>query len=840
MTPPDKPAPDPPIDRLLGGERFDPATTERGLAVLQCVFAGFDTLRDAAALPSRPDLHASGDRLGAWRLQRLLGSGGMGDVWLAERCDGQVEQRVAIKCVRSARASLGERMVREQRLLARLEHPGIARFLDAGRDAHGLPYLVMEYIEGDSIDAYCDAAVSDRTSTLTLFLRVCAAVEYAHRQLVVHRDLKPGNILVGSDDMPKLLDFGIAKYIEADVESAPTTVPALTLAYSAPELLRGDPVSAATDVFSLGLILHRLLCGSLPPVRVAAPLAQLAGIERDWGDAPASGRDGRPLPRDLRAILAQALRGAPSRRYGSAADFADDIHRHLDALPVRARPATRGYRLRRFLRRNALVVSATTIALLALSIGALLALGQAREARLAAEQARNEALSSERVSEFAVDLLRELNPQGRNGAALKPPERIITDAIAAARRDLADDPLARANLLNKLAELQSQIGVSADAKPVAEEALAIFRSELGATHPETANVLVTVGTIQRHLGDLAGARAALEEAAAIFVLHEGYTGYTIMTLSRLGAIASQLGQPSQALEFLDRARALAPAHYGTDHPHAIELDGNRAMLLDQLGRLEEAEAAHRATIAAFERSDGPMLPRLMPPLVRLGVNLTRRGRSEEGLAAIDRGLAIGRAAGADNPLVIDYAISRAEVLRLLGRAAESEQDLAALDPSLVARRPVTERRVLLLQGRIALDRGDPASALVALDAAHAISAAIADPGSEVAHAIACERIRALMALDRWDLAEAALSAQSAQDAAAPELAALSLADNARLEARVLAHAGRHADALAAQRRAQTLVLQIEGTSSPLGAVLRAEFDDLARIAAGREARTPGD
>ena len=216
-------------------------------------------------------------QLGPWRLLRLIGSGGMGEVWLGERSDEIVEQRVAIKRVRVQTADVRERLFSERRLLARLEHPNIARFIDAGVDAAGSPWLVLEYVEGVPISDWCAQQALSLHDRLRLFGKVCAAVEHAHRHLIVHRDLKPANVLVNADGEPKLLDFGIAKLLDGTGEG--NTVGALTPSYAAPEQLRGEPVSTATDVYALGLLLYRLLAGALPTTRqgagAAAVLARL-------------------------------------------------------------------------------------------------------------------------------------------------------------------------------------------------------------------------------------------------------------------------------------------------------------------------------------------------------------------------------------------------------------------------------------------------------------------------------------------------------------------------------------------------------------------------------------
>lgn len=292
---------------------------------------------------------------GPYRVVRPLGNGGMGAVYLAERTDGEVEQLVAIKVVRSGAASPAflERFLRERRILAALNHPGIARLLDAGRTADGQPYLAMEFVDGVTIDTYC--AGLDLREVLNLFLAVCEAVSYAHRNLVVHRDLKPSNILVDSSGNPKLLDFGIATILDAS-ENSRTVVRILTPEYASPEQMRGEAYSIATDIYSLGAVLHKLLAPEAE--RPSDPPA----------DAAQSG-----IPRDIASVLRKALRAETEERYPTVDAFAEDIRAYLDNRPVRARAGNAWYRARKFVRRYWVPVTAGAVAIISLTAGLYIA-----------------------------------------------------------------------------------------------------------------------------------------------------------------------------------------------------------------------------------------------------------------------------------------------------------------------------------------------------------------------------------------------------------------------------------------------------------------------------------
>jgi serine/threonine protein kinase len=345
-----------------------------------------------------------GERLGPYEVERLVGRGGMGSVFLARRADGQFDQQVAIKVLR--RDAAGEEPRRhflaERQILARLSHPNIARVFDGGLTAGGRPYLVMEYVEGTPIDRFCDARRLGIRERLLLFSAVCGAVHYAHRNMVIHRDLKPGNILVTADGRPKLLDFGVAKLLAAGDEGATLTrtwwLP-MTPDYASPEQVRGDPVTTASDVYALGVLLYELLSGHRPhqfgrraPAEILRVLSEVEPVPPSHaimtveegegqkgefarvtpkGVAWARSTDPRTLERrlkgDLDTIVLKALRKEPERRYGGAGDLAADIERYLEGRPVAARPDTVGYRLAKFVRRHRAATAVAATILLSLA-----------------------------------------------------------------------------------------------------------------------------------------------------------------------------------------------------------------------------------------------------------------------------------------------------------------------------------------------------------------------------------------------------------------------------------------------------------------------------------------
>jgi eukaryotic-like serine/threonine-protein kinase len=339
----------------------------------------------------------SGRQIGPYRLIRELGRGGMGAVYLAHRDDQQYESQVAIKLVRPGLDTdfILRRFRRERQILARLQHPNIARLFDGGTTDDGTPYLVMEYIEGTWITKYADEQGLTIEERLRLFLPVCAAVEHAHRNFVVHRDLKPGNILIDTSGAPKLLDFGVSKVLHATADDPSETqgVGMMTPDYASPEQILGDPITIASDIYSLGAVLYQLLCGARPHrIDQCTPLALERAICLDETVAPSAAAVDRNLAKRLRGdldnVVLRAMQKEPARRYPSVEQMAEDIRRHLDHRPVAARPDSLGYRARKFVRRNRVTVALASLMFASLVGGASVAIREARISRERFEQVR--------------------------------------------------------------------------------------------------------------------------------------------------------------------------------------------------------------------------------------------------------------------------------------------------------------------------------------------------------------------------------------------------------------------------------------------------------------------
>jgi eukaryotic-like serine/threonine-protein kinase len=456
------------------------------------------------------EAHAAtaGRRFGAWQTVRLLGRGGMGEVWLAERADGQHEQQAALKILSpylAAPDSL-KRFRRERQLLARLEHPNIARLLDGGLSSQGGPYLVMEYVEGTRLDRYCEEQTLPVRGRLELMVKVCAAVNTAHQHLIVHRDLKPGNILVTKEGEPKLLDFGIAKVLdsEATQEHTATANVFLTPMYASPEILRGQPATVASDVYSLGVVLYELLAGRRPfDGSKLGPAGLVEAITRT--DPPPPGADP-----DLDSIALKALARNPEDRYGSAAQFADDMRRYLDGLPVTAVARSPLYVARKFVRRNRVAVAAAAVLMLSLAAGLAGTLWQARVARQEranAEQRFNDARALANYLLFdlydSVGKVPGTLPVQADMArrALQYLDRMAANKSGdpGLRRELAEGYLKLGMVFGRRLGLSDRLGDTSQAISINRKALALI-GPLVKEQPGDLAARRTLASIQEQLG----------------------------------------------------------------------------------------------------------------------------------------------------------------------------------------------------------------------------------------------------------------------------------------------------------------------------------------------------
>jgi eukaryotic-like serine/threonine-protein kinase len=532
-------------------------------------------------------LKMMGDRIGPYRLLRTLGAGGMGEVYLAERADAQYEQRVAIKVVHGGALAVGmhSRLKLERQILAQLDHPNIAHLLDGGALPDGSAYIVMEYIDGIAIDAFCDSNHLDVTARLKLFQTVCGAVHYAHQNLIVHRDLKPSNILVTAAGTPKLLDFGIAKLLD-DRQAARHTL-AMTQAdirimtpdHASPEQVRGQTITTSSDVYVLGVLLYKLLCGSSPffisSVRLSEieraicekdppPPSQLVSSDdslESQSIAESRGTSSNKLRRilngDLDNIVLMAMRKEPERRYASAQQMASDVQRYLDGMPVIAHRDTVSYRTTKFVKRHWLPVTAgISAAILILAFATTTYLQSSRisaerdRAAQQRERAEHERARAEEVSNFLVNLFKLSDP-GENRGNQVTARELLDSGAKRLRAGLKDQPATKAALLSTVGTVYDSLGQYQDALPLLGESL-----ELQAQAHDTSRIdtLLELGRARIGAGDLQGAETPLQQALHVAQSVAGTmsveTGHALWAL---GMLRYQQGQISQAKDLYLRS-----------------------------------------------------------------------------------------------------------------------------------------------------------------------------------------------------------------------------------------------------------------------------------------------
>ena len=699
------------LDRLCGGDGELRAQAEELLEADRANPASFLSSGgpelEADALASL-DEDLAGTRAGPYRLVREIGRGGMGRVYLAERADGQFEQRVAIKVLKRGLDTdeLLRRFLRERQILARLEHPNIARLLDGGATADGRPYIAMELIEGVPISDWCDARGASVEERLDLFLAVCAAVQYAHRHLVVHRDLKPNNVLVTADGQPKLLDFGIARVLAGDAGTDapgaaaagvahPLTRPEflpMTPAYAAPEQLRGEPATTVTDVYGLGMVLYELLVGRRPFELRGRTMEELrrevlertpTAPSRAVSDGIASPRLRRTLRGDLDAIVLTALATDPARRYGSVDALVEDIRRYRSHEPILARPPGRMYRLRKLARRHAGALTAAAI-LLALLVAyaatTAVMLDRQRRERARAETAARRA---ERIQTFLKEMLASAGParlgEGTQQLGSGNPDPRVRDVLdrgaERVEKELADDPPVLASVEHTIAETYFSLEIYERAEQHARAALAI-RERLGEHHAiaETLGLLAQILQRQTRYPEalsLAHRATSLERAA-----HGAGSMEYALALQNEQAILAGAGRTQEAGAAVATALRIGRAKLPPDDPRLIEILSSAAVEQGRLGRFEAADSLYRDVLARVRRVYGEDHPRTAIAMANLATNLGELKRYPEAEALDRQVLALRtRLLGAEHPEIATSLSNLGFALRQEGKLAEADSML---------------------------------------------------------------------------------------------------------------------------------------------------------------------
>lgn len=623
----------------------DEQTPARGGRDLEPTDPGATVLGTAPNRPESPGEtpeSQSGRRVGPYRIERLIAHGGMGAVYLAQRED-DFRQRVALKLIRPEKANLDilRRFYAERQILAGLEHPGIARIFDGGSTADELPYFVMEYVEGERIDLVCDRLPLRRR--LALFQDVCAAVQAAHQNLVAHRDLKPSNILVTRTGHCKLLDFGIAKILDAEREGPDTGhgMGPMTLAYASPEQINGDTLTTATDIYSLGVLLYRLLSGRLPyDIPPGAPgIATLRMLCEQDPVAPsrvAPPGDARRIAGELDAITLRAMRKKPADRYVTAAQLAEEIRRHLDHLPVEAHRGSWWHRAGKTARRH----KGALAALLALLVFAASVTGLWRHAVEQQRVAERSQARAERVTLFLEELFVSADPDQARGRELS-----LREALDQGREkltvELGEEPELRADLLGVLGTVYNNLGHHGETLALKTEAVRLRRAHL-ADDTEGRDALATdlnnLGRIHYDLGDYARAAESFREALELWQ-GLGDRERELLALRNLAAALDHQGDTARALTLYEQNLTLARQLFADHDPRLASSLHGLGALYRRRGEAGKAIPLLREVLDIYDQNGDTRPSRLASVESSLALTLHALGRPEDARPYLEKALA---------------------------------------------------------------------------------------------------------------------------------------------------------------------------------------------------------
>ena len=740
--------------------------------MLWSIDSGAETLERGVALSQGDGAHEADDvpleagaSVGSYRVLRPIGRGGMGDVYLAERADGQFEQRVALKVMRTRTEAHLDRFHAERRILARLEHPGIARLIDGGLLADGRPYMVMEYVAGQTIARYCQAQQLDLNQRLDLFAQVCDAVEFAHSNLVVHRDLKSGNILVTDDGHIKLLDFGVAKLLSehwtGDDETTRGTP--LTPDHAAPEQLNGGAITTATDVYALGVVLYNLLAGQSPWAHLREQPVSLAlrtilneeppALSHVAQDNPQAAVAPRLLQGDLQAIVARALRKSPADRYRTVESLCDDLMRYRQGAPVLARAGNRLYRVGRFIRRYRWPLLAAGSLVLLMTAFTLRLAVETRRAQAAEAQALTEAATAQAVSDYLVSLFESASPRRTGGAPIEP-KQLVDEGLTRLDRHLQNRPGVRARMLATLSRLYSDMGYEADAlttansavlaipepnaDPVAyglamsrlaaaqekaghyaqarlsaEDAIAWLRERLPANHSKVLRATEVMALALLNSDQLSTAIDVLEATLAQDGVREQRQEYAAL-LSSLAAAYTLNGDGERAIPMQQHVINIYQAELGADDPLTVDALAVLAHIEYYAGRYEESVIHMREALAQASRFLAPGTAELLNMQRGLANGLGELGRVREAIEIERQIIEDHQRISGDNPsLGISYTNLAADLNHFGDYEGAAQNAIAAqalLDP---VDSPVERVRANLMLARARLRSGQIDAALVA-------------------------------------------------------------------------------------------------------------------------------
>jgi serine/threonine protein kinase len=655
----------------------------------------------SAASRALPDLEGKPGRCGPYRLLDVVGRGGMGAVYMAERADGEVTQRLAIKLLPPGAGDwLRERFLQERQIQASLTHPNIARMLDAGRLDNGQPFLAMEFIQGQPIDVF--TAGFTLRQKITLFLKVCSAVAYLHRNLIVHRDLKPSNILVTEEGEPKLLDFGIAKMLDLATDATVTSMRMLTPDYASPEQVRGGRISTATDIYSLGAVLYQLLTGKPAHEfedRTPEGVARIVTMR----EVTRPSRWSPELKGDLEFILLKSLRKDPQERYATVEQLADDLQAFLEFRTVRARSSNAWYRTRRFVRRYWIPVTAAAVVFASLSVGLYIA---NRERG----RANEEAATAKAVSDFLQrDLLAQASANNQSSPNTKPdPDLKVRTALDRAAAHISGNfekqPLVEAAIRQTIANTYRDLSIYPEAQMQLERALELRRRVQGEQHPDTLSVMSDLVELDVYQGKFAAAQALQLKVLDMRRRVLGENDPAILkSLDNMATVYEKQGQYKEAEAVETKVLDVSRRTLGDNHYDTMSAMIDLALLEVRLGKFPQAEALDVKAVETMRRVLGEEHPDTLNGMSNLAQVYYREGNYAQAEALQSKVLEIRRRVlGEDHNATLTSMNNLAVIYVLENKFAQAEAIQSKVFQSL--RRVLGEEHPNTLVGAVNLAR----------------------------------------------------------------------------------------------------------------------------------------
>ncbi len=666
-----------------------------------------------------------GRKLGPYLVEKVIAAGGMGIVYLAVRDDAEFKKQVAVKLIRSGLNNkyLTERFKTEKQTLAYLDHPYIAKLLDAGSTDDGTPYLIMDYIDGEPIDVYCDKNRLTLSERLELFSKVCSAVHYAHQNLVVHRDIKPSNIMVTEKGEPKLLDFGIAKILSSDSPDAgrdltKTGYWQLTPEYASPEQVKGENIATTSDVYSLGILLYKILTGHNPyrfksylpteihkvvcfeepqkpsiKVESSEELIKQDGSVKEINAETVSNSRGtsiehlkRKLKGDIDNIILKAIRKEPWRRYGSVEQFSEDIKRYSDGLPVIARNDTMGYLLSKFIKRHKTGVAMSAISVLLLIAGILGIAWQASIAAKERDKAKLEASKSERINTFMQDIFAAPNPEVE-GKDVKVVD-VLKNASEKIDKELSDDPDIKVSVLYTIGTTYIGLGLYDDAEKYLKNSLAVCEKNFSLNDPQTAKVMEQLAYDYQLKSNYSKADSLYKEALKIFRVNGGEISSDEATaLSDFGSSLYNQGKYDESKKYQTEALNAYRKIYGDTDARVVRSLSNLGTVAGETGDWNTASQYIKEVLEIFLKTDGKESVNYSRALSNYATTLEVQGNLDDAITAQREAVEIKkRVQGKDHPDAMLAQLNLADELTKRGDFKESaelsREAMESLDKSL--------------------------------------------------------------------------------------------------------------------------------------------------------------